>query len=745
MLTVTDSNGLSATTSRSVNVTGPNAAPNAVISTSASGLTVTADGSGSSDDDGQIVSYDWDWGDGETSSGQVSTHSYAEAGDYTVTLTVTDDRDGTSQATETVSLSHTDPTAEFTASTTGMTVSVDAAASHAENGATLSYSWDWGDGTAAGEGVAATHTYLESGDYDITLTVTDSLGAEAEVSRSVSVSDAEESFLASDSFERTVGSGWGTADVGGAWSATGFGTAAVSVGDGVGSVALAPGAARDMRLASVSAVDSTTSMRYSLESGPSTGALYVGMKLRYDDSAHAYRSLVWHRDNGSTWLVIQRDGTVLATLPLSGQWAAGDSFMVRSEVVGEDSPTIRMKVWRDGEAEPAAWQLETTDSSASALTGAGAGTVYVYRSGSSSGQQTVRIDDYRVVGPDDDSPAEQRIAADQNAESDSEEPTRSEEAAEPSEKAQDGPGAPEAPAVEDDAETEAAASEDADTQAAEPSEPKTGAEPAEEGTSDAETEPGSSEELPLPDTRDPDAEADPSRDTDPGDQDAADTSERDPADDVDEAPGRSGLEDRFERAIESGWGASDHGGAWTLADGSDAELSVTDGAGRMEIASGSTADVLLEEAGPTASSSELSFRFDGSTEPDGTEIGILYGTADELSYSVRASQRVDGSTWITVRKGEETLAEEEIEDMASEPGVAYILAVSVGEQDETALQAKLWRSSDEEPAQWQLEVAQDELAPLPDSGVIGVTAARSGEATDAGRVAVEELVVSPQE
>ncbi|MGO2313877.1 MAG: PKD domain-containing protein [Brachybacterium tyrofermentans] len=407
-LTVLDSNGLSSTTTQRIDVTGPNSAPIAVASTTANGLTVTADGSGSSDPDGEIAGYAWDWGDGETSAGQIVSHAYAEAGDYTVTLTVTDDQDGTAEVTKLVSVVHADPTAQFDASSSARTVDVDAGGSVAVDGATLSYEWDWGDGTATSAGQNASHVYTEDGSYEITLTVTDSLGSTHSTTQSVSVT--EQVFVGSDAFERTVSNGWGAADVGGAWTSSGWNSGTVSVDDGAGRLALSPGAGRDLVLGGTSLSESGSAMTYSVGSGPSTGSLYVGLKSRYGDGS-AYRSAVWHRADGTMWLLVQRDDAVLASLPLSGQqWAAGDVFHLRTEVVGDSSPTIRVKVWADGLAEPSGWQLETKDTSASALAGPGSSAVYLYRSGSATGQNVISVDDYRLQDGSGQAPAARKAA-----------------------------------------------------------------------------------------------------------------------------------------------------------------------------------------------------------------------------------------------------------------------------------------------------------------------------------------------
>jgi len=96
-LTVTDSKGLSNSTSTPVVVTAAvltNKAPTAIISaTPVNGtapLTVTFDGSASTDSDGSIASYTWNFGDGSVATGKTVTHTYTTAASFTVTLQVVD-------------------------------------------------------------------------------------------------------------------------------------------------------------------------------------------------------------------------------------------------------------------------------------------------------------------------------------------------------------------------------------------------------------------------------------------------------------------------------------------------------------------------------------------------------------------------------------------------------------------------------------------------------------------------------
>lgn len=80
------------------------------------------------------------------------------------------------------------PTAAFTASSSGATLSVDGTTSSAVSGATVTgYDWNWGDSTTHGSGSTATHAYSASGTYTVTLTVTDSNSNTNSVSHSETI------------------------------------------------------------------------------------------------------------------------------------------------------------------------------------------------------------------------------------------------------------------------------------------------------------------------------------------------------------------------------------------------------------------------------------------------------------------------------------------------------------------------------------------------------------------------------
>ncbi|HVF33316.1 MAG TPA: S8 family serine peptidase [Acidimicrobiales bacterium] len=79
------------------------------------------------------------------------------------------------------------PTAAFTSTTSGLTVSVDGSSSSDPDGDPLSYAWTFGDGSTA-SGAKASRTYAAGGTYTVGLTVSDGRGGSATTSRSVTVS-----------------------------------------------------------------------------------------------------------------------------------------------------------------------------------------------------------------------------------------------------------------------------------------------------------------------------------------------------------------------------------------------------------------------------------------------------------------------------------------------------------------------------------------------------------------------------
>lgn len=702
-LTVTDSNGRTATTRQQVAVSGPNTPPEAAFTASARGLTATADASGSSDADGTIVSYEWDWGDGSaTSTGQIASHVYATPGTRTVTLTVTDDRGGVTEISKEVVTTHADPAAAFTTSASGLTISVDGSASSASDGASLTYEWDWGDETAPGSGATAGHTYAEAGRYDVTLTVTDSLGSSQRTTQSVQVT--AEVFAASDAFGRTVSSGWGAADKGGVWSVKGGSATAASVSDGAGRLNIAPGGTRELTLGATPVLDSASRITYTVASGTSGGVLYAGIGARSGDNG-GYRAAVWHRADGTMWLVIQRSGTAIATLPLSGMsWSAGSTFTIAMETTGTSPTSIKAKIWAAGSPEPQSWQLQATDSTA-ALQVAGAATVYGYRPASATGSNALSFDDFTLTDlarPADNAPPAASFTSSTAGPTASVDGTASSDA--------DGTIASYAWDFGDD-----------DTGSG--------------ATATHTYASAGTYTVTLTVTDDDGATHSISRSV---------TVEA-PGGEPEPEPEQPLAQDDFDRTVASGWGSAQRGGAWVISGGAASAASVSDGAGRLALAVGSTRYATLDATPVADGVLQTQFRVAPGADAGGGYVGAVARQSAAGRYLVRAWLRPDGTVWLVASRGSTVLMSQPLAGVTYSADTSYTLKVSVTGTASTTLSAKFWATGATEPTGWQLTTTDSSADALQSAGASGVVGYRVGSATAPLTVSFESFSVTPRE
>jgi PKD repeat protein len=103
-LTVTDGEGVSATSTLPLTVVAPNQRPVAAFTVSCTTLTCAFDGSASTDSDGSVASYAWTFGDGTSGNGATPSHVYASPGTYTAKLTVTDNQAATGSKSKSINV-----------------------------------------------------------------------------------------------------------------------------------------------------------------------------------------------------------------------------------------------------------------------------------------------------------------------------------------------------------------------------------------------------------------------------------------------------------------------------------------------------------------------------------------------------------------------------------------------------------------------------------------------------------------
>ncbi len=384
-----------------------NVPPTATFTSNCGTTSCTFNAAGSQDSDGTIAGYAWDFGDGSSGSGQTPTHAYA-AGTYQVTLTVTDNggASNTFSASVTVSPAPTNspPTAVFASSCTDLACTFTSAGTADPDGTIAGYAWDFGDGGSS-TAASPSHSYAAAGTYTVRLTVTDNGGATGTVTHTVSPTAAVGSPFAADAFSRTVAGGFGTADTGGAWTVAPAGQ--FSVNGGVGAIALTTaGAGTNAYLGGATATSADVSVTLALDKRP-TASAYLDVVGRRVATNREYAGLLTLTAGGGVQANVRKldgSGTAVSlatTVTVPGlSYTAGTQLNARLQVQGTSPTTLRLKVWANGAAEPAAWTVTATDSSA-ALQVAGSVGLRSYLSSSATNVpvvQSVRAFAARPVG-----------------------------------------------------------------------------------------------------------------------------------------------------------------------------------------------------------------------------------------------------------------------------------------------------------------------------------------------------------
>jgi len=296
------------------------------------------------------------------------------------------------------------PTAAMTTQVDGRTVTVNGSGSNDPDGSIAAYQWDFGDETTATGVAPPAHTYATAGTYSVTLTVRDDQGATDTDAASVTVSGTSPSALASDSFNRTVASGWGTADVGGVWTVSSG--SAFAVNGSVGTLSSNKGSGRSAYLPSASSSSLDLTFTMGSDKVVTGSGLYVSAIGRHVAGAGDYRAVVRLRSDGAVALRLSRAAangaeTVLVPESVVGgvTYSASQALRVRLQVTGTSPTTVRAKVWKVGATEPAAWAMSVTDTTAALQTAGYPGFVTYLSSSATNAPIVLSFDDLLVPGP----------------------------------------------------------------------------------------------------------------------------------------------------------------------------------------------------------------------------------------------------------------------------------------------------------------------------------------------------------
>ena len=200
--------------------------------------------------------------------------------------------------------------------------------------------------------------------------------------------DGERQIVA-DAFQRTVGSGWGSADLGGAYNiVTPSATSDVANGEGVVG-AIAPAESFQAILTSAQALNTRAQGSVRLDNLPATGGgLYFDLALRAHADGTTYYAKARIDPTGTVWLSLSRwevNGTETILTPetaIAQTLLPGEELTVSAEVSGTSAVSLGVQA-AVGSAPASGWTVSTVDSSASAITTAGAVGVNLYVSASS--------------------------------------------------------------------------------------------------------------------------------------------------------------------------------------------------------------------------------------------------------------------------------------------------------------------------------------------------------------------------
>lgn len=262
-----------------------------------------------------------------------------------------------------------------------------------------SFTFKFGDGVTVGPqaGATAAHTYTSAASYTISTTVTDTGGLSGATTSPVSVgsSGGTQTIYASDTFNRTVGNGWGSANVGGAWAVqTNAGNWSVAPGSGT---IVTSSSSAEIATLPVNVQDVDALARVTLHQPPSGSSYIAHLLLRYQSASSFYAVGVYQTGGSANVQAHALNGSNVQIIPNTDTGIkAGDNnrLWIRAEAQGINPTTLRIRVWQDGAAEPTSWLAAASDSTTAQQ---GPGTVGLHTYNASGGTETTVVGNVQVT------------------------------------------------------------------------------------------------------------------------------------------------------------------------------------------------------------------------------------------------------------------------------------------------------------------------------------------------------------
>ncbi|WP_328850255.1 hypothetical protein OG994_16615 [Micromonospora globbae] len=170
--------------------------------------------------------------------------------------------------------------------------------------------------------------------------------------------------VVSDTFDRTVSNGWGSATSGQVWSTSGGDASDYSVWGGRGEHLQLVENVLHHSFLTVGSSDQTVKSTVTVPVNPLGGGVSSWVLARMTDPSNYYAALLGIGTTGTTTVALyKRVGGSLSMVSSSvtvGTHAAGNMWTTAINVVGS---TVRAKAWKVGDLEPSTWHVTITDSS----------------------------------------------------------------------------------------------------------------------------------------------------------------------------------------------------------------------------------------------------------------------------------------------------------------------------------------------------------------------------------------------
>ena len=179
------------------------------------------------------------------------------------------------------------------------------------------------------------------------------------------------------------------------------------------------------------------------------------------------------------------------------------------------------------------------------------------------------------------------------------------------------------------------------------------------------------------------------------------------------------ISDDFDRSVEAGWGSTSKGGEWTAPKDSRGNASVTSQGAQLVLGSDEEGTQLLDSV--SAQDIELSTEF--TVTEGASSVGLVAReTSEGDNYRVSVVTDEDGLVWLVTSRGVTVLDKERVEGTWKAGESLTLTARFTGSQG-TKIEAKIWASDKSEPSSWQVTSTDD--AGLDKLDVVGVTAQRT--------------------